>query len=526
MQTPFRHEKKDEEKCGPPDSIDPQAVQRLVCEWNSEIAETKFAKKIILLLYSHLRKLARGANQHPHGHDPHYRAEMERNGIVFNVPHEVQNCDEFDELAVNVELKIPMNMIDGEACEKEMNLSEAGSRCKRKCCKRKDSKKKKCVQKLFDLDGDSGSYRGAREQGYASEPENRKSRRDDCREERRHKRGKRRHFSLPLHKNQRKQLISTEEDDDCESDRRELMENRTQRIKEYIDGSVVHLQRMAHSNHPYANPPEPSGVCDLPIEPQVCPVTPLDLTARGGFQCEPKQNTEECLQECLQETAARPQPHRHHHHHHHHNHMGSHRHKGLDALYRSPCAADQRLVEPGHSDYVNQRLCLVGCELNQDNDVNNVEAVQQDEDHDPRCGEKRITWPKDAYLEKYQRHGTFWPIWTESPYSHLARTMDDVPTAQREYSYYEAEGGHGHDDWEQHGRRHRRWSEMEGAQGSHFTSVSESKNLEYVHPEECPKHCGQLPVDDSDVHCQHEMSGPAHRLEVQFMSQSDGDVTL
>lgn len=67
---------------------------------------------------------------------------------------------------------------------------------------------------------------------------------------------------------------------------------------------------------------------------------------------------------------------------------------------------------------------------------------------------------------------------------------------------------------------------MEGAQGSHFTSVSEQKNLEYVHQVGCPEHrCNRNELNMSSPFGEDSIKKDT-RLDVQLISQSDGDITL
>lgn len=426
---------------------DGESFEELSKRLESDMVESRFAKKIILLLYSQLRKLARGALQKSKDCDePNYKSVMERNGVIFTLPSE--NPDDCDELSINVELKIPMNLIEDEHGTRGKGALSHHHRCKRKCCKKRQHKKR-------GLDGG----------GYMSDPEERRrSRKEvDGTSERR-----RRHCSTPP-----KRIVSTDEDD------LEVIEARTRRIKEYLDSSVG-------------------------ITPDPCVVAvstcPEDVSAKE--QCKEEETKEtrqeaDCEQVCEEkmqlgadydkvvvenaskfcEAEAEKKSHQHkykhthhnHHHHHHNGHHHHHHHKGLDCL-EATSACEVCVAENGDG---------VGPSLDADCDSSKVDGGNQSP-KDP----KRITWPKDAYLAKHRQNGSFWPIWTESPYNREAQTLEDVPTIEREMTETET--------WEQHGRgHHRRWSEMEGAQESHFTSVSEPRNELYVqqHTDECMGYC-------------------------------------
>lgn len=406
-------------------SSDAGSLEGLSNRVEADLLESKFAKKIILLLYSHLRKLARGALQHDKSNnDPryckgpkvNYKAMMEANGVVFSLP----NCDpdELDELAINVELKVPMNMFEGDYAEKLLKGRKFGdslSRCRRRCCKRRNK-------------------RGSDRDGYVSEPDerSRKRRRDGCGE-------KKRHCSAP---NRR---VSSEEEEDFD-----VLEARTRRIKEYLDSSTA-----------AGGAQDPCELeRELRREEEEC-IREKEkecLKEREGQQEEPcaergrerecgeerrllNQEVDEiCVENANREDREHPENHhhRHHHknHHKHHHHKQHHHHMGLDGIAEGE--GEPRCCRP------------VGV-----NECN------------------RITWPKDAYLAKHQHHGTFWPLWTESPYCRQAETLADVPTVERDCTAEETE-------WEAQGRQHRRWSEMDGAHGSHFTSVSEPGNEIYT----------------------------------------------
>lgn len=397
----------------------------------ADVLESKFAKKIILLLYSHLRKLARSALKGKGHGEVDYKAMMEANGVIFSVP--TGHSDEFDELAINVELKIPMNMFDGEPAGKpgkERKLGRSLSRCRRKCCKKKRKK---------------------REDGYASEPENhsRKSRRDgECQEK------GRRHYSAPQRR------ISSGEEEDMD-----VLEARTRRIKEYLDSSTPAVLECEN---------EPRDACAIlerekqkdgcveeeEVEIEQCQKGVDDQNQRLDCTEERRLPTGEVDEIFVENASRRDQAYErdrkhHHHHHHHHNHGHHHRyqnvHRGLDSI---------------------------------------GEQIQA-------CDEKRITWPKDAYLAKHTHHGTFWPMWTESPYCREAATLEDVPTVIRDCT---ADDDSEEVELDEHGRGARLWGGMDGARASHFTSVSEPQNDIYCSLRVCGE---ELPEVTGEQNCEY-----------------------
>lgn len=416
--------------------------------------ESKFAKKIILLLYSHLRKLARGAlEKNKYCDETNYKALLERNGVMFTVPNGTP--DEFDELAINVELKIPMTMFESvENKDKARKLGESLNRCKRKCCKKRHNKK------------------NSDREGYMSEPEERrKSRQDgeDCE--------KRRNYSAPHRR------LSSEEED------MEVLEARTRRIKEYLDSSTA-----AGGHDPCQEEVKEPDLIDCLLQ-QDQPLPKDDCAERKQKQeeedkCKEDNDTtvtKECgegqrflslpVDEICVETASKighqnDHSHKHHHHKHHHEHHKHrhhhHHHRGLDSI----AVQDSEEMPSGGID----------------------DDGKFKPDDDPQSKpERRITWPKDAYLAKHQHHGTFWPMWTESPYCREAKTLEDVPTIDRECTSGEMGDNKDDTDWEENGRAHRRWTEMEGAQGSHFTSVSEPRNDLYT---QCDGQCEQAKAEE------------------------------
>lgn len=393
------------------------------------MVESRFAKKIILLLYSQLRKLARGALQKSKDCDePNYKSVMERNGVVFTLPTE--NPDDCDELAINVELKIPMNLIEDECRSRRKDALSHHHRCKRKCCKKRQHKR-----------------RGADGGGYMSDPEERRRSRKEV--DGTSDRRRRRYCSTPP-----KRVVSTEEED------LEVIEARTRRIKEYLDSSA-------------GITPDPCEITIPPCPEDVASKEKAEQETNCDGVCEQKMPlgaecdevvVENASKVCESEKKQHKYKHTHHNHHHHKHHH--HHHKGLDCLEKTS-ACEVCVAESGDG---------IGPSLDADCEPSKVDESPRDP--------KRITWPKDAYLAKHQQHGSFWPVWTESPYNREAQTLEDVPTIERELTETET--------WEERGRGHRRWSEMEGAQGSHFTSVSEPRNELYVqqqHTDECMGYC-------------------------------------
>ena len=383
--------------CGD-DSLEP-----LSNKVESDLIESKFTKKIICLLYSHLRKLAKCAMQK--GETVNIKKLMEANGVVLSFPN--LTPDEFDELSINVELKIPVAMFEGNFAENLMKgrkLVETLNRCKRKCCK-KPRKDKNC------------------QEGYQSEPDERRSRVDGgCND-------RRRHFSVPIRR------VSSEENDV------EVIETRVRRIKEYLDSSIACAEDPAEI--------ERREMEEQLCEPQekkvaeVCPEgNPERMLCEDPLLCNEQRREWDqdpetvCVEPASQHCHGQKQRHKHHHHHHHKHRHHRNVHKGLDCLDQQP-------------DY-----CCYG---------------------EQETG-KKITWPKDAYLAKHQHHGTFWPLWTESPYCRDAETVRDIPTLVRSGNNFCSDDN----DRDFDRRRHRRWPEMDGAHGSHFTSVSEARNNIYT----------------------------------------------